>query len=100
MPGLRFAIGAVLAIALLIVAVFGLAATVQMAHHRSATADDPWRTVAYPGPPDWGLPSDRARPTPGAKAEIPKTPDRPPAAAGQPPPEATAAAQDTQGPRA
>ena len=34
MPDLRFAIGAVLAIALLIVAVFGLAATVRVAHHR------------------------------------------------------------------
>jgi len=71
MPGLRFAIGAVLAIALLIVAFFGLAATVQVAHRRSAAVDDPWRTLAYPDPTDWGLLADRSRPAPMAKAEAP-----------------------------
>jgi hypothetical protein len=74
MPDLRFAIGAVLACALLIVAVFGLAATVQMAHHRSATPDDPWRTLAYPDPTDWGLLADRSRPATVAKAEVPEVP--------------------------
>ncbi len=74
MPDLRFAIGAVLAIALLIVAVFGLAATVQVAHHRSATADDPWRTLAFPDPTDWGLLADRSRPATVAKAEAPEGP--------------------------
>src|SRR5712691_7327337 len=72
MPDLRFAIGAVLAIALLIVAVFGLAATVQVAHYRSATADDPWRTLAFPDPTDWGLLADRSRPV--AKAEVTEGP--------------------------
>ena len=74
MPGLRFAIGAVLAIALLIVAVFGLAATVQMAHYRSAAPDDPWRTLAYPDPTDWGLLADRSRPATVAKIETPEVP--------------------------
>jgi hypothetical protein len=76
MPDFRFAIGAVLACGLLIVAVFGLAATVQMAHHRSATPDDPWRTLAYPDPTDWGLLADRSRPATVAKAvvlEVPQT---------------------------
>ena len=72
MPDLRFAIGAVLAIALLIVAVFGLAATVQVAHHRSATADDPWRTLAFPDPTDWGLLADRSRPATVPKVEAPE----------------------------
>jgi len=74
MPDLRFAIGAVLAIALLIVAVFGLAATVQVAHYRSATADDPWRTLAFPDPTDWGLLADRSRPATVAKAEVTEGP--------------------------
>src|SRR5882672_6492551 len=74
MPDLRFAIGAVLAIALLIMAVFGLAATVQLAHHRSATPDDPWRTLAFPDPTDWGLLADRSRPATVAKAEVPEGP--------------------------
>jgi hypothetical protein len=74
MPGLRFAIGAVLACALLIVAVFGLAATVQMAHYRSAAPDDPWRTLAYPDPTDWGLLADRSRPSTVAKIEAPEVP--------------------------
>jgi hypothetical protein len=74
MPDLRFAIGAVLACALLIVAVFGLAATVQVAHHRSATPDDPWRTLAFPDPTDWGLLADRSRPSTVAKIEAPEVP--------------------------
>jgi hypothetical protein len=74
MHDLRFAIGAVLAIALLIVAVFGLAATVQEAHHRSATPDDPWRTLAFPDPTDWGLLADRSRPATVAKTEVPEVP--------------------------
>jgi hypothetical protein len=74
MPDFRFAIGAVLACALLIVAVFGLAATVQMALHRSATVDDPWRTLAFPDPTDWGLLADRSRPATVAKAEVPEVP--------------------------
>ncbi|MFL5050509.1 MAG: hypothetical protein ACJ8D4_10390, partial [Xanthobacteraceae bacterium] len=69
MPDLRFAIGAVLACALLIMAVFGLAATVQVAHHRSATPDDPWRTLAFPDPTDWGFLADRSRPASVAKTE-------------------------------
>jgi hypothetical protein len=72
MPGLRFAIGAALAVALLIVAVFGLAATVQVAHRRSATVDDPWRTLAFPDPTDWGLLADRSRPASVAKTEPPE----------------------------
>jgi len=90
MPGLRFAIGAGLAIALLIVAVLGLAATVQVAHHRSATADDPWRTLAYPDPTDWGLLADRSRPATVAKSEIPEVPAVPQAAVMAPAPETTA----------
>src|SRR5436853_5435845 len=74
MPDLRFAIGAVLACALLIVAVFGLAATVQVAHHRSATPDDPWRTLAFPDPTDWGLLADRSRSSTVATAEGPEGP--------------------------
>jgi len=90
MPGLRFAIGAGLAIALLIVAVLGLAATVQVAHHRSATADDPWRTLAYPDPTDWGLLADRSRPATVAKTEIPEVPAVPQAAVMAPAPETAA----------
>jgi hypothetical protein len=74
MPGLRFAIGAALAVALLIVAVFGLAATVQVAHHRSVTPDDRWRTLAFPDPTDWGLLADRSHPSTVAKTEIPEVP--------------------------
>jgi hypothetical protein len=74
MPGLRFAIGAALAVALLIVAVFGLAATVQVAHRRSVTVDDPWRTLAFPDPTDWGLLADRSRPASVAKTEPPEVP--------------------------
>ena len=100
MPGLRFAIGAVLATALLIVAVFGLAATVQMAHHRSATADDPWRTLAYPDPTDWGLLADRSRPVTVAKAEIPEAPEvaQTDVAITAPTPETIAGAKDPQAP--
>jgi len=63
LPDLRFAIGAVLASALLIVAAFGLAATVRVAHHRAATPDDPWRTLAFTDPADIGLLADRSQPT-------------------------------------
>ena len=70
LPSLRFAIGAVLASALLIVAAFGLAATVRVAHHRAATPDDPWRTLAFTDPHDMGLLADRSRPV--AKADAPE----------------------------
>jgi hypothetical protein len=95
MPDLRFAIGAVLACALLIVAVFGLAATVQMAHHRSATADDPWRTLAFPDPTDWGLLANRSRPATVAKAEVPEAPQAS-VAITAPAPEATEAVTPSQ----
>jgi hypothetical protein len=87
MPDFRFAIGAVLACALLIVAVFGLAATVQMAHHRRATPDDPWRTLAFPDPADWGLLAHRSRPATVAKAVVPEVPAS--VAVTAPAPEAT-----------
>jgi hypothetical protein len=75
MPDLRFAIGAVLAIALLVVAIFGLAATVRVAHHRSTTPDDPpWRTLAFPDPTDWSAPPDRSRASTVAKTEMPQAP--------------------------
>jgi hypothetical protein len=100
MPGLRFAIGAVLAIALLLVAVLGLAATVQMAHRRSTTADDPWRTLTYPDPTDWGLLADRSRPTTMAKAEIPEAPEVPQAGVTvTPPTPETIAANNAPAPR-
>src|SRR5262249_25610465 len=79
LPDLRFAIGAVLASALLIVAAFGLAATVRVAHRQAATPaatpDDPWRTLAFTDPTDWGLLADRSQPTPAkapAKTEAPE----------------------------
>ena len=71
LPDLRFAIGAVLASALLIVAAFGLAATVRVAHHQSATPDDPWHTLSFNDPTDWGLLAERSRPTTAAKTEPP-----------------------------
>jgi hypothetical protein len=74
LPDLRFAIGAVLASALLIVAAFGLAATVRVAHHRAATPDDPWRTLAFTDPHDMGLLADRSRPQTAAKTELPEVP--------------------------
>jgi len=77
LPDLRFAIGAVLASALLIVAAFGLAATVRVAHHRTAAPDDPWRTLAFTDPNDFGLLADRAQPTTVAKTEAPKVPAGP-----------------------
>jgi len=70
LPNLRFAIGAVLASVLLIVAAFGLAATVRVAHHRAATPDDPWRTLAFTDPHDVGLLTDRSRPA--GKTEAPE----------------------------
>jgi hypothetical protein len=95
MPDVRFAIGAVLACALLIVAVFGLAATVQMAHHRSAAPDDPWRTLAFPDPTDWGLLADRSRPAPVAKIEAPEV-LRASVAATAPGPETTPALKTSE----
>lgn len=74
LPDLRFAIGAVLASVLLIVAAFGLAATVRVAHHRAATPDDPWRTLAFTDPHDMGLLAERSRPQPAAKTEAPQVP--------------------------
>jgi hypothetical protein len=84
LPDLRFAIGAVLASALLIVAAFGLAARVRVAHHRTAVPDDPWRTVADPA--DWGLLADRSRPTTVAETVVPEVllPVRPAATAPDP----------------
>jgi hypothetical protein len=70
LPDLRFAIGAVLASALLIVAAFGLTARVRVAHHRTAVPDDPWRMVADPA--DWGLLADRSRPTTVAETVVPE----------------------------
>src|SRR5262245_38636147 len=87
LPNLRFAIGAVLASALLIVAAFGLAATVRVAHHRAAAPDDPWRTLAFTDPNDFGLLTDRPQPTTVAKSEAPKVPPAgEPLAAPSPPP--------------
>jgi hypothetical protein len=77
LPDLRFAIGAVLASALLIVAAFGLAATVRVAHRQAAMPDEPWRTTAFADPTDWGLLADRSQPTPAkatAKTEAPEVP--------------------------
>jgi hypothetical protein len=85
LPDLRFAIGAVLASALLIVTAFGLAATVRVAHHRAETPDDPWRLLAFADPADWGLLSAPSRPGAAAKADPP--PDRP--AATTPDPDTT-----------
>lgn len=53
LPDLRFAIGAMLAGALVIVMAFGLAATVRMAHHRTAGPADASRLPAYAVPADW-----------------------------------------------
>jgi hypothetical protein len=50
LPDIRFAIGAVLAGALLIVTAFGLAATVRMAHHQSAAPLDGARPFVYAEP--------------------------------------------------
>jgi hypothetical protein len=72
LPDLRFAIGAVLASALLIVAAFGLAATVRVAHHQAT--DDPWRTLAFTDPNDFGLVTERSPTTTVAKTEAPKVP--------------------------
>jgi hypothetical protein len=67
---LRFAIGAVLASALLIVAAFGLAARVRVAHHKTAVPHDPWRMVADPA--DWGLLADRSRSATVAETVVPE----------------------------
>jgi hypothetical protein len=47
LPDLRFAIGAVLAGALLIVTAFGLAATARFAHHQSAAPFEGSRPISY-----------------------------------------------------
>jgi hypothetical protein len=47
LPDLRFAIGAVLAGAVLIVTAFGLAATVRIAHHRSAGPLEGSRPISF-----------------------------------------------------
>src|SRR5262245_18943623 len=80
LPNLRFAIGAVLASALLIIAAFGLAATVRVAHHQSAAPDDPWRTLAFTDPNDFGLVADRSPVKTVAKTEAPEVPPAEPAA--------------------
>jgi hypothetical protein len=75
LPDLRFAIGAVLASALLIVAAFGLAATVRIAQHQAATPDDPWRTLAFTDPNDMGLLADRPQHTPAKAATKTEAPE-------------------------
>jgi hypothetical protein len=64
LPNLRFAIGAVLVSALLIVAAFGLAATVRVAHRQAATPNESWRMLAFTDPTGWGLLADRSQPAP------------------------------------
>src|SRR5215471_1849882 len=86
LPDLRFAIGAVLASALLIVAAFGLAATVRVAHHQSVTADDPWRTLSFNDPTDWGLLAERSRTTTAIRTELRAALRAPPAAVAPPAP--------------
>src|SRR5215471_11216488 len=95
LPDLRFAIGAVLASALLIVAAFGLAATVRVAHHQSVTADDPWRTLSFNDPTDWGLLAERSRTTTAIRTELP---ERPPGdlAIATPDPDVTGATDPSQ----
>jgi hypothetical protein len=61
LPDLRFAIGAVLASALLIVTAFGLAATVRIAHHRTEGPLEAPRILAYSDPMDWGPRPDALR---------------------------------------
>src|SRR5262249_4565494 len=54
LPDIRFAIGAVLASALLIITAFGLAATVRIAHHKTGGPFEAPRVLAYADPMDWG----------------------------------------------
>src|SRR5262250_3282281 len=104
LPDLRFAIGAVLASALLIVAAFGLAATVRVAHHQSVTVDDPWRTLSFDDPTDWGLLAEgsrptTARPTTAIRTELPeRPPEAPPGdlAIATPDPDVTGATDPSQ----
>src|SRR5262245_41911758 len=58
LPDIRFAIGAVLAAALLIVTGFGLAATVRVAHHRTVSPFEASRVLAYADPVDWSAHPD------------------------------------------
>jgi len=120
LPDIRFAIGAVLAGALLIVTALGLAAAVRIAHHQSATPLDGARPFAYAEPVGAPLEremaarelSDRAlaavelvppaetapKAAPAETADAPQAPVRaeivtmiPVAAAAEPAPEATPA---------
>jgi hypothetical protein len=61
LPDIRFAIGAVLASALLIVTAFGLAATVRVAHHKTGGPLEAPRILAYADPIDWGPRPDALR---------------------------------------
>jgi hypothetical protein len=61
LPDIRFAIGAVLASALLIVTAFGLAATVRIAHHKTGGPLEAPRVLAYGDPMDWGPRPDALR---------------------------------------
>jgi hypothetical protein len=61
LPDIRFAIGAVLAGALLIVTAFGLAATVRVAHHRTVSPFESSRVLAYADPIDWSARPDAFR---------------------------------------
>src|SRR5262245_12597412 len=61
LPDIRFAIGAVLAGALLIVTAFGLAATVRIAHYRTGSAFEGSRVLAYAEPVDSGANPDALR---------------------------------------
>jgi len=61
LPDIRFAIGAVLAGALLIVTAFGLAATVRVAHHQTVSPFETSRMLAYADPIDWGARPDVLR---------------------------------------
>src|SRR5262245_6397655 len=61
LPDIRFAIGAVLAGALLIVTAFGLAATVRIAHHKATGPLDGARMLAYADVADSGRRPDALR---------------------------------------
>src|SRR5215467_3395254 len=61
LPDIRFAIGAVLASALLIVTAFGLAATVRVAHHNTVSPFESSRLTAYADPIDWSARPDALR---------------------------------------
>src|SRR5262245_17169152 len=61
LPDIRFAIGAVLASALLIVTAFGLAATVRIAHHQTVSPFESPRALSYADPIDWSARPDAFR---------------------------------------